>query len=492
MINLAEYITSRYPNAITRPLAKNGSWQSIRAVWRGDRNASCGLKWYGDRWRFSDFTTGQHGDIVDFLMQIEGYDKAEALRIAGGIDRQKVSPGKLSPKPAEQEQVEKLQPVGHRARAFANESVRQLREDGIPAVWGKRGFNMADCRRYKLGRDGDDGVLPILRGKSLVNVKIRVANTQRGKYRYAEPGHGSPAWHSPDLEEANAIILVEGEANAMAIHSVMAGQGFGAIGMAGASQPVGKSDLEGINGKPVYILADDDEAGRQAALRWCSQVPSAVGVMRPFGKQDACDIQGNYGKAVLKNQVGIRIAELDSSRKSGRDGAVRSWLSSSESVRDRSLNVAKGPAAARLTAVPAHTANGMYSLCAGFPEIGRYAIRLGKNIAFVVYNCLKAGAVTAQSLAQFAGLSSGWCSEILNNLVDAGLLEVASHGRTKVYSLVGNWKQVLNNMLGQVKARFQHRLERYIAQFSIDRLKFWDWVETTRPGQRWLEAHSGA
>lgn len=495
MIDLLEYITYRYPNATSnRRITKNGSWHSIRAAWRGDRNASCGLKWYGDKWRFADYATGQHGDIVDFLMQVEGYDRAEAFKIAGNsIQPQKVSPGKLlAPKQPVTEQPERLTPVSNRTRQFMNRAIIELRQEGIPAVWGKRGFNMADCRRYKLGRDGENGVLPITRGESLVNVKIRVAGIASGKYRYAEPGHGSPAWHSPSLEQAQKIILVEGEVNAMAIDAAMINQGYGVIGIAGASQPLGRSDLEAINGRPVYVIADDDQAGRQAAIRWCSQVPSAVGIMRPFGKQDACDIQGNYGKAVLRNQVALRIKELDEGRKTGRDGAVRSWLSSSESVRDRSINIARGHGAARLTAVPAHTANGLFSLCAGFPEIAKYAIRLGKNLAFVVHQCLQSGVVTAQGLAQFTGMSAGWCSEILERLLDLGLLEVSTHGRTKLYSLVGNWKQVLNGLLQGVKQRFQFRLERYLAQYSIDRLKFWDWVETTRPGQRWLEAHSGA
>ena len=489
MIDLLEYITSRYPESIKRSrVSKNGSWHSIRAVWRGENNASCGLKWYGDRWRFSDYATGQHGDVVDFLMQVEGYDKTEALRIAGGFH--KPSSPVSARKPAAQETVEEaLRPVSDRTRAFANQSVRELRRDGVPKVWAKRGFTAADCNLLKLGRNGEDGVLPILRGKQLVNVKIRLSDTSRGKYRYAEPGHGSPAWYSPNIETADKIILLEGELNAMAVYVSV--PEYGVIGMAGASQPVTKSDLEVINGRPVYVMADDDEAGRQAALRWCSQLSSCSGVLRPLGKQDACDVHGCYGKLTLKRHMLKRILEVDNSKPSGRDGAFRSWVSTSESVRDRAVSIARAPGTARLTPLHPVVAKGLYLLCVEFPELRRYAMRLGKNTILPVALALKTGHLTAQYLADTMGVDVSTAHTIMDDLAERGIIHISWDGRTKIGKLVGTWKQVLNALLSIVKAQFAERLARYLAGFRLDRDIFWQWLETTVQGWRHKEAHSG-
>lgn len=494
MIDLLEYITSRYPEATrNRRVTKNGSWHAILAVWRGDQNASCGLKWYGTKWRFTDYATGHHGDVVDFLMQVENYDKAEALKIASGgrgLERSK-QPVKVSAqKPAEQLPDQVLRPVGERTRQFANQSVRELRRDGVPAVWSKRGFTAADCNLLKLGRNGEDGVIPIARGKSLVNLKIRLADTERGKYRYAEPGHGSPSWYSPNIDTAEVIILLEGELNAMAVYLSM-DEKYATIGVAGASQPVTKQDLEVINNRPVYVIADDDLAGRQAAIRWCAQVPSAAGVMRPLGKQDACDVMGSYGKLSLNKQMVKRILEVDNSKPSGRDGAIRSWLSTAESVRDRAISIARGPGTARLTALHPLVAKGLYVLCVEFPELVRYAIRLGKNIVFVVALALKNGHITAESLAEFLGVSTSTAHEVINELAERGLLVVSRQNGVKVAILAGNWKQALQSWLGVVAACFIERLARYLAYFAIQRDIFWDWVERTVQGARFKEAHSG-
>lgn len=492
LIDLLEYITQRYPDATKcARITKNGSWHSIRAVWRGDKVASCGIKWYGDRWRFSDYATGQHGDVVDFLMQVEGYDKAEAMQIATG-GKGLSNPVQVSArKPAEPEVEQPLVSVSDRTRHFANQSVRELRRDGVPRVWSKRGFTAADCAKLKLGRNGEDGVFPIMRGKQLVNLKIRLANAERGKYRYAEPGHGSPAWYSPNIETAQVIIVTEGELNGMAISISMPAK-FGVIAMAGASQPVTNADLEVINGRPVYVIADDDQAGRDAALRWCYQCrSSAVGVMRPLGKQDACDVLGGYGKIALRTQMVKRILEVDNCKPSGRDGAVRSWLSRAESVRDRSVDVGINHNAARLTALPTLVANGLYLLCIETPELIPITMRLGKNVGFAMHLAAKHGHVTAQMLADFAGLQLSRSHEILDELAGDGLFQLSTEGRTKVAKAVNQVKKVLGSLVSKARAIFKERQARYLAAYRLDRDIFWQWVETTVQGWKWLGVHSG-
>lgn len=499
MIDLVEYITSRYPDATKRTrLTKTGVWHCIHAVWRGDNNASFGLRWYDDaqRWRFRDFSTRQHGDIVDFLMQVEQYSKSEALRIAnGGRGYEHLKPAVSARKPKVEQSIERLA-ITDGIKRYAAQALSDIKKYGVPDVWKRRGFTMTDCIKLGLGRDEENGVISIMRGSELINVKIRLSDTSRGKYRYAQAGIGSPAWYSPNINTATTILLLEGELNGMACYlalSALTGsEKYGVIGMAGASQPVTKEDLEVINNRLVYVMADDDQAGRDAALRWCESVPSSVGIMRPLGKQDACDVFGHYGRTVLGRRLTRRFYSLEESSGSGRDATVRSWLASSESVRSRSIEIGKSANSSTLSPLSASVVKRINYICTRFPELRRYAIAMGKKPTYVIALAIENGYVTAKSLAEFAELSISRAHEIISELVTAGLLKITWDGRTKVGRLVGNWKQLLDNLCSSARLKIKDRLERYSSIYGEQRNVFWRWVETTVQGCRWLEVHSGA
>lgn len=73
--DLPEFIAQHYPES----LASANHAGSVRAVWRGDRKPSFCLYHNRHKWLFFDHATLEHGDAYDFLVQVLGVSKREAI-----------------------------------------------------------------------------------------------------------------------------------------------------------------------------------------------------------------------------------------------------------------------------------------------------------------------------------------------------------------------------------------------------------------------------
>jgi hypothetical protein len=73
--DLPEFIAHHYPESRARPTRAD----SVRAVWRGDRKPSFCLYHNRHKWLFFDHATLEHGDAYDFLVQVLGVPKREAI-----------------------------------------------------------------------------------------------------------------------------------------------------------------------------------------------------------------------------------------------------------------------------------------------------------------------------------------------------------------------------------------------------------------------------
>ena len=95
------------------------------------------------------------------------------------------------------------------------------------------------------------------------------------RYVYRIGGHGAPAWCSPGYGQSMALLIVEGELNgaAAARGAEVTGLSLDVQGLAGAG---GTPFLEGLAGRPVYLYADPDKAGR-ACVERVGQLAHAAG-----------------------------------------------------------------------------------------------------------------------------------------------------------------------------------------------------------------------
>lgn len=232
-----------------------------------DHTPSCQV--YADRYHC--FACGAHGDAIAWLMGVHEFDFPEAVdhlkRFAGAAP---ASTPQRSRKPT----VPKAKPTGGPLSAAAAESHRRLaaRLDAVPAALEGRYLTLDDCRALGIAAQGKDALLPITDPDGqLVAIKGRRHNVPKEKRFYYRPsGCGTPSWCSKGIREADTLLIVEGELNGIRAH--LARPDLGVMGVAGVNTT---PFLDVLEGKLVYIYADDDEAGNEARPRWAGMATRA-------------------------------------------------------------------------------------------------------------------------------------------------------------------------------------------------------------------------
>jgi len=154
---------------------------------------------------------------------------------------------------------------------------------------GWSGLHAGQLRRDFITRDGQKlahagalGVLLFRPDGQMCGLKVRNIGTADDlraagldRYIYRIGGHAAPAWCSPGYGQGDAVLIVEGELNgaAAARAAEAAGLSLDVQGLAGAG---GTPFLEGLAGRPVYLYADPDKAGR-ACIQRVGQLARAAG-----------------------------------------------------------------------------------------------------------------------------------------------------------------------------------------------------------------------
>ena len=123
------------------------------------------------------------------------------------------SPGRESRSPANHVGPEELAPCPDSLKRAHATSLETLRRRGLPPTLQQRGLGVDLAVQMGLGRRGDDAVIPLRRWcGELVNLKYRLTDKTRGKYRYHLSGQDNPPWMSPNEDwEGRYIDVFEGE-----------------------------------------------------------------------------------------------------------------------------------------------------------------------------------------------------------------------------------------------------------------------------------------
>ena len=176
----------------------------------------------------------------------------------------------------------------------------------VPEALTGRGFTLADCKRLGIINENGNAVFPVIGPSGLaLTLKCRYAAPSPHRYEYVTPGHGTPAWCSPDIRQSKAVFVIEGELNGMMCWLALRCRD-NQIGVMGTAGTHGLLYLDVLENKTVYIYADGDEAGNEARQRWAKQALGAgakeVYVLEPW-PLDACDTAGALGKAALRKRL---------------------------------------------------------------------------------------------------------------------------------------------------------------------------------------------
>lgn len=272
--------------------AKAGRGGAVKAIWRGETNASCYLFKHGQAWLLKDHGTDQVWNALQFLTDVEGMSHEEACDKLG-FDHE--------------------QPVHYTRVKGMKETMKPLEEVSIPgdftppASLSGRGFLPSDIQRYGIKNDNGDALIPITGVDGEVyNVKRRLLNADKHRYKYEYTGIGAPVWFSPGFLDSNAQLWVEGELNALIAHSVLREHGtdIGVAGIPGASANLPDISLAG---RTVYLYADKDKAGNELRERfgpWAIEQGAKSVAYLEAQDEDFCEIAGKpMGRALLYSHL---------------------------------------------------------------------------------------------------------------------------------------------------------------------------------------------
>lgn len=156
-----------------------------------------------------------------------------------------------------------------------------------------RGISDEVIRARGISWDGNKIVIPVLNSesKTVFNKYRRDPLSEIGpKYLY-DPGARSTLYVScleKDVKKINKIIICEGELDALLLSS----KGYFAVtstGGAGTFKEEWKEEFEGL-GRKMYVIYDNDKAGREGAVKVCRIIPEAYYVPLPPDVGDHGDV----------------------------------------------------------------------------------------------------------------------------------------------------------------------------------------------------------
>lgn len=221
----------------------------------GEKGQSLGVHLSGDKagiW--SDFTTGESGDLLDLWRAVRGVSLSEALDQAGAWC------GMTRPEPYNRPTPDYVRPAKPRAVKPEGRVLDYLRAD--------RNLPEATIAAYRVGADGDSMIFPFLLPDGVLAL-AKARKAEDGAKPKPTAANCEPVlfgWQAvpPDARE---IIITEGEIDAMSWHAY----GHSAMsvpfgGGKGAKQNWIENDYDRMERfERIYISTDMDQVGDEAA-----------------------------------------------------------------------------------------------------------------------------------------------------------------------------------------------------------------------------------
>jgi hypothetical protein len=231
--------------------------------------------------RFKCFGCDAGGDVFDYWMRTRNVslaDAKKALCSSEGIAWTEASRGPVAPEP----QVE-VGPLSGSALAIWEEGVEYLRksEPDQARIADWRGFESATIRNmaerklmampvYRGNRHDAFAVeIPDIstHGRFLAGYHVHTPKL-KGRYRFEPQGIGSWPFVIGDIAQCHALVVLEGQWDAIAFYDAVAAydtplKGVAIVGIRGATAWRRILDYEWSQEAQAFIFADADDAGLQ-------------------------------------------------------------------------------------------------------------------------------------------------------------------------------------------------------------------------------------
>jgi hypothetical protein len=265
---------------------------------RPDRSPSCTVK--GDL--FTDWSTGQHLDAIDFYAAARGLETSAAVRELG----EKIEGGSaVAPMGAKDGAA--LGPVlsdsrpgvmfegreGTDADFAAILQTRRLppeAEGGLVCAHYLRVLHFADVGGFASWLVSDES-RKLAEARRLDGLPFPAVGTLRERKAHTLKG-GVKSWPvgllprlSADRHRRVPVVMVEGGPDLLAAFAVlsavpMSDRDFLSVAMLGTGASIGPDAIEILSRRDVVIVAHGDKAGSEAAARWAGQLTKAACTVR--------------------------------------------------------------------------------------------------------------------------------------------------------------------------------------------------------------------
>ena len=256
----------------------------IKAPWRAEDTASLHIYDDGSWW---DYGAGIGGDVIDFIghcIHGSGYQHAihftEAVDMLGGMDIKPLPQVTNKPKPPKPQ------------LNISMASIQRWHET-MPAqrrwYWQQRGLSDSTIDRFLLGWDGDRYIIPATYRNIPFGVKRRQSEIDDGiEAKYIMIGGSRVGiFNGEILWTVRDVTICEGEIDAMLLNQY----GYNAVtstGGAGSWQADWARLFTGVQN--IYLLFDNDKAGRDGALRVRQSLARARIVTLPDDVKDVGEL----------------------------------------------------------------------------------------------------------------------------------------------------------------------------------------------------------
>ena len=272
----------------------------IKAPWRHEDTPSVHIYDDGSWW---DYGAGIGGDVLDFVGHcIHGTSYTPSVHFTEVVDML----GGLDIKPLPPQTTRTAPPKPKLALSMA--TVQEW-HDTMPAnrrwYWTQRGLSDATVDRFILGWDGRRYTIPAVYRGIPFGVKRRQSDVDDGipaKY-ISMTGSRVGIFNADALWTSHEVVICEGEIDAMLLCQV----GYNAVsstGGAGTWKPEWAKFFAGV--QRITILYDNDDAGRDGALKVRSTLARARIATYPEGIKDAGELFASHAAPVswLYNNIG--------------------------------------------------------------------------------------------------------------------------------------------------------------------------------------------
>jgi twinkle protein len=221
----------------------------------GEAGASLGVHLYGDKsgvW--SDFATGDSGDLLDLWQSCRGVGLVEAMKEAASWLGVSLDPPKFSePK----------------KRTFKRPSTSPSASSPESAVFHyltvARGLSPESIKAFRVGEQGKNILFPFYRNGDLIMVKWRSIEAKRCGVTEKDMEPALFGWQAIP-KEARWVAITEGEIDAMSLHEY----GIPALsvpfgGGSGAKQDWIETEFDNLERfDEIFLCLDMDDEGRRA------------------------------------------------------------------------------------------------------------------------------------------------------------------------------------------------------------------------------------